>query len=331
MQDKLTDIWSSLSSVLNGNPTEEEKHQVDHWIAEDKKNRKLFDRLKDAGYTELVENKAQEAKDRVYVKTQMKISRLALQTKLRLWKYMAAASIVLLFISIGFNFFKMDFSDPVWIESKSPAGGLTNLTLSDGTSVALNAGSSLSYPLTFGKEARTVKLNGEAYFEVVENPDSPLIVETNQIKIKVLGTRFNVKCYEDEKRLSTTLLEGSVDVELNNFSVKGKRSIVLEPGQQITLDKITNQVDISRVDADLYVVWKDGQCFFENERFIDIAKILERQFGVVIHIASPELENQIYSGFFSKKEGIQQILNTFRKNRNFDYRWNDTGIEIYER
>lgn len=331
MIHKETDIWLSLSSVLNGNPSEEEINQVDRWIAEDKKNKILFDRLKDSGYAAFIEKKAQEAKDRMYVKTQMKIRQLALRTKLRLWKYVAAASIVLLLIMSGINFLKTETFVPVWVESKTPAGGLTNLTLSDGTIVALNANSTLSYPLTFQKDVRAVKLEGEAYFEVTENPAHPFVVETNGMKIKVLGTRFNVRNYEDDNRLSATLLDGSVNVELLGNLSTGNKAVILEPGQQISADKITNLMEISEVNTDLYVSWKDGQCYFDNERFADIVKILERQFGVIITITSPDLENQLYSGFFTKKKGILQILNSFKKNRNFDYRWNDEGIEIYEK
>lgn len=324
------DIWHYLSSVLNGNSAEEDMQYVRRWIEEDEKNKALFSRLNDTKYNLFIEEKQTQSKEYIFIKTQAKIKEAYLRSKLYTWRSVAAASVILLLAATSYLLFYTPADRPIMVESKSPAGGIVNLTLDDGTVVALNASSTIGYPLHFDKKNRSVNLDGEAYFKVAKDQERPFIVETKNLKIKVLGTHFNLKSYNDDEKEITTLEEGSVNVEIKNADRHNSQSVVLTPGQQIILNKATGETKIYKVDAGLYASWKDGQCFFENEKFIDIAKILERQFGVTIKITSPNLENQLYSGFFGKKDGVLQILNYFKKYRNFNYKQNDSGIEIYE-
>lgn len=332
MKNNKTDIWVAISSFLNESATEEEKRVVDAWLQESEKNKRFLAKLKERLSHEMAAAQAIEAKEKVFYQTQMKIQRLLLKKRLRLWQSVAAASVALLLVFSGLRFMEQRTENalPIYVESKSPAGSVTQLTLSDGTIVELNACSSISYPLQFTGNDRTVKLNGEAYFEVAENKKKPFIVETNDVKVRVLGTHFNVKSYNEDAKIITTLMEGSVRVGFNHPDFMGK-SVVLFPDQQIILDKNTHETNILKVKSELYASWKDGQCFFENEKLADIAKILERQFGVMITVTSTNIEKQLYSGFFSKREGLLQILNSFKKYRNFDYKQTDDGIEIFEK
>jgi len=325
--DNKANIWSYISSVLEGNQTEEEQQQVECWIRESKRNEKFFNKLKKKPFNPDIEEEASNASERIYLKTQNKIREVLLKRKLRIWQYIAAAAISLLFIICGLDYWKAESYDPVYMESKSPLGSTTRLALSDGTIVELNAGSAIGYPTHFKGQNRTVSLTGEAYFEVAKDLKHPFIVETNQMKIQVLGTHFNVKSYEEDDKLTTTLLEGSICVNIESVG----KPILLKPNQQIIYDKNTHKVEVLEVTANLYTAWKNGECYFEEEKLADIAKILERQFGIRIFVSSDKLKNQLFSGFFTKQEGLFHILNSFKRNRNLDYRQNDTGIEIYER
>jgi ferric-dicitrate binding protein FerR (iron transport regulator) len=329
--ERKTDIWYSISSVLEGDYTAEEKRSVDNWLLEDEKNQTFFNKLKETPFSEDIEQSAGMAQERVYLQTQEKISKVLLRRKLRFWQYVAAASIILLFVISGLSVWKTESLTLLSLESRSPAGSTTRLILSDGTSVELNAGSSLAYPSSFQGGNRTVSLTGEAYFEVAKDAKRPFIVETDGMKVEVLGTHFNVKSYADDDKLIATLMEGSIRVEPYFPDHSSGKPIILKPNEQMVFDKITKEIKVSGVNADLYASWKNGECFFENEKFIDIAKNLGRQYGVRVSVVSPNLENQLYSGFFSKQEGLFHILNSFRRNRNFEYRQTDTGIEIYER
>lgn len=311
---KRNDIWSSVSSVL-----EEEN-------IEDEKSIAFFNKLKDTSLSKDLECEAADSKEYIYLKMQEKIGKVLLRRKLRLWKYTAVASIALLFVISGLYIFKTESVAPVYAESSTPAGVNTCLTLGDGTVVTLNSGSTLSYPLSFQGDCRSVLLAGEAYFEVAEDKKHPFVVEAGNLKIRVHGTHFNVKSYEEDETQAVTLMEGLVSV-----GIAAEKPVFLKPDQQILIDKVTNEISISDVYADLYASWKDNECFFENEKLSDIVKILERQFGVAISVISPALKNQRFSGYFTKEEGIFHILNSFKKNRNMSYRHTEGGIEIYER
>ncbi|HTG55228.1 MAG TPA: FecR family protein, partial [Niabella sp.] len=113
-------------------------------------------------------------------------------------------------------------------------GSKSNLVLPDGTRVLLNSDTRLSYNQSFGKQAREVMLEGEAYFEVVKDAQHPFIVHTNAMDIKVLGTVFNVRAYNNEKNTQTTLLEGSVEVILNKRNERNL--VVLKPREKIVVN-----------------------------------------------------------------------------------------------
>lgn len=329
---KNSDIWSLISSLWNNNITQEGEQQLKEWLDKDEKHRSFFKRLSESAYSDEIEKSAQEAKERVYLQAQTKIHQIAFNRKIRLWKYTAVASIALLIVAGTFSLFKTAPADlPVLAETRSLVGTTTKLTLDDGSTVELNASSSLTYPLKFQQKSRNVTLNGEAYFEIAKDAKRPFIVEVNNMNIEVLGTQFNVRSYDDDQKAITTLVEGSVRINFNHPDFTLSTPVVLKPNQQVIFDKTTNNIEIKQVKADLYASWKEGQCFFENEQLSDILKVLERQFGITITLSSPQLGNQTFSGFFSQQEGIIQILDSFKKNRNIDYRKTKSGIEIYER
>lgn len=328
---KIFNIRSAISSVLKKNQTDKERENADHRIEENDENSLFFNRLDGVRYNNFIEEKALADKERVYAKTEAKIKEAKLKLTLHIWRHIAAASVALLLIIGGLHIFDTEPSALTMVESHCLTGSITKLVLSDGSTVTLNANSTISYPQLFETGDRIVKLNGEAYFEIRKDAKRPFVVETQNMRIKVLGTHFNVKSYENEDKVMTTLLEGSVSVEVNEHDASTKKAVLLVPGQQLTLDKTAKTTKIAEVNSELYTLWLKGQCFFENERFIDIIKMLERRFGVNIRIISPNLENQLYSGFFGEKDNVTHILNSFKKYRDFDYIKNDTGIEIYEK
>lgn len=100
-----------------------------------------------------------------------------------------------------------------------PYGSKTQLTLQDGSKVWLNAGSKMQYDFDMQKKLRILKLSGEAYLEVAKNEDYPFIVDAGEIKVKVLGTRFNVKAYRDNAEIRVALLQGSVEMKTGDNSI----------------------------------------------------------------------------------------------------------------
>ncbi len=152
---------------------------------------------------------------------------------------------------------------------------LQKILLSDGSFVWLNAGSSITFPISFIGKERKVSINGEAYFEVSKNKLKPFYVTHNDLIVKVLGTHFNVNAYSEENTVKVTLLEGSVHV------YKGLEKQILTPGQQVAIKAkkfdLSNDVDLKKVTA-----WKDEQFYFNGDDIATIMKEVEKVYNVKV-------------------------------------------------
>ena len=149
----------------------------------------------------------------------------------------------------------------------NPTGSnIIQATLSDGTTVWLNAGSTITYPVVFKNEQRTVKVNGEAYFDVARDASKPFVVSKGSMQVRVLGTRFNVNAYDEEPAIRVTLLDGAVAVK-NQEEEK-----LLRPGEQaIVSSKINVQ---QQTDLEAVMAWRNGKFLFEEAADI---KVIMRQ------------------------------------------------------
>lgn len=210
-----------------------------------------------------------------------------------------------------------------------PFGSKSQISLPDGSRVTLNSGSSLRYHLSENDGLRNVILKGEAYFEIFKDEKHPFIVCANQINIRVIGTRFNVKAYEKENKIETTLLEGSVGI-YNSKTINNQKITILKPNQQATFYPVTGNLTVKEVRANHMVVWKDGKFFFENESFESIARSLERNYNIKIVIASKKLREQQFFGIFTQKRTIYQLLDIMRIGSDFTYTTRNDTIYIHQ-
>ncbi|NIJ46523.1 hypothetical protein FHR24_003011 [Wenyingzhuangia heitensis] len=214
----------------------------------------------------------------------------------------------------AFDFKKnVETTELVFNEITIPNGRTFKMTLSDGTFVHLNAGSILKFPVNFVKnKPREVFLSGEAYFEVTKNKKHPFIVNTKQIGIKVLGTHFNVNSYE-EACPQTVLAEGSIAV-YHQQNKKQKQLIV--PGQKAFF--YNNKMNVKEVNVERSLSWREGRLLFNNNKFINIIKKIERKYNVTIQNKYTELNKLRFKGNF-KDETVIDLLNTFKESAGFDY------------
>lgn len=190
----------------------------------------------------------------------------------------------------------------------APPGAKTQVVLPDGSLVWLNSGSSLSCPVTFNSEIRRVELNGEGYFDVVKDK-APMLVSAGHIRVKVYGTKFNVKAYADEGIVETTLIEGKVSV----ITEESRNEYALDPGYIASYSVADEDLKVLKVDKpDAFTGWKDGKLLFNNEPFADILKKMERWYNVDIVLADQSLGRySLYATFFD--ENIEQVLDIFSK------------------
>jgi transmembrane sensor len=190
----------------------------------------------------------------------------------------------------------------------TPNGGEWQIRLPDGSTVWLNAASSIQYPLNIGTaKQRVVKLDGEAYFEVAKNKEHPFIVETDNQSVEVLGTHFNINSYHDEIVTKTTLLEGSVRVSHSSTN----QSEILKPGEQSIVSILG--IDVKGVDLDEAVAWKNGYFMFNNEKQESILRKVARWYNVEIEYADPAAKEVMYYGTVSRFEKISKVLTKFEQ------------------
>lgn len=192
-----------------------------------------------------------------------------------------------------------------------PAGQRARITLPDGSTVWLNAGSTLLYPSAFGKE-RNVRLTGEAYFDVAKNPDKPFIVSTDSINIMALGTQFNVHSYAKAGYVNTTLIEGSVKVYKPGEKAGGT---LLYPNQQAIYKNGKFRLETA-IDTDK-LLWKEGLYTFREESLDTIIKDLELYYDVKIIVNNPKILRYKYTGKFRQRDGVMEILRIIQKIHGF--------------
>lgn len=197
-------------------------------------------------------------------------------------------------------------------ESKSDAtntlytanGQQYKIILQDGTAVWLNAGSSITYPVTFKNvRERVVQLSGEAYFEVRRQVDVPFRVLTKKDEIRVLGTHFNVRSYPDQSIRQTTLLEGQVAV---SERAKPDKKYLMKPGQQWT--NHAGQTSLQEVDAEEAIAWKEGLFYFNDQNLESIMQDIAKWYDVRIVFRDESLKTITYSGTLSKYTKVSQVL-----------------------
>ena len=187
-----------------------------------------------------------------------------------------------------------------------PAGGEYNLVLADGTKIWLNAESSLAFPVEFVGNKRQVTLKGEAYFEVARNEHLPFVVSTVAgLEICVLGTQFNVEAYDDRESVKTTLVEGSVDVQVGGEKVR------LTPRKQLQYHKNTTEVEVREVNVREIIAWKNGWFVFDNATLGEIVKTLKRWYNIEVEFVHPDLEHLHFTGDLSRYDSFDAVIRMF--------------------
>ena len=204
----------------------------------------------------------------------------------------------------------------------APNGEKAIITLADGSRVWINSGSSLTYGNDFNRHERMVSLDGEAYFEVAKDPQRPFIVHTREMEVQALGTTFNVSAYSDENYSSAVLAEGKIKV-----NVRGQEEMLTENDRAI-VDKANHSLSTDRVYASDFIQWKDGNLYFENSSFDEIANTLSRVFNVEIRFASEKLRSIRFTGTLGNSS-IRNALDILSLTSAMHYEMNGTAIELY--
>ena len=196
------------------------------------------------------------------------------------------------------------YSEVVFMHKFTAYGERSMIILPDSSKVWLNGGSSLIYPSRFVSAERNVCLTGEAYFEVKKDKSRPFTVDVNQMKLKVLGTTFNVFSYPDNPQIVATLETGKVQITVANK----KKPYILEPNEQLVLDSKTGDVELHNVNAPDFSVWRVPSLYFEETKLIYAFQQIERTYNVKIHVQNSHYNNQTIRAHFNSDETIEGIM-----------------------
>ena len=209
---------------------------------------------------------------------------------------------------------------------ETPKGGMWQVKLPDGSSVWLNAASSLTYPISFNDgQKRIVELKGEAYFEVAKDDLHPFVVKTTRQEVEVLGTHFNINAYADENTVKTTLLEGSVRVKANQQNLEAE---TLKPGQQTVLS--ADAFSVKNVDVEEAIAWKNGYFMFGNEKQESIMRKIARWYNVRVEYADAAAKEVTYYGSISRFENVSKVLRKFEQTGEVKFEVEKDKIIVYK-
>lgn len=207
-----------------------------------------------------------------------------------------------------------------------PRGGQFSLNLEDGTKVLLNSDSKIKYPIKFikGKKREVELLYGEAFFDVSSsqnNNGSEFIVSTKTQKINVIGTKFNIKAYNEDEIITTTLVEGKVRVH------NGENQILLSPNQQSKVYSKSTNIDVSNVDVLQQISWINGLFSFNDTSLESIMQTLSRWYDLKFIFKSANQKKFLFSGVLERTKSIEDILFIIEKTSSL----NEINFEIIDK
>ena len=241
-----------------------------------------------------------------------------------------AAAVLLMVVSVGYlsykggqNEIQASFGD---IVIATPQGSRTQLSLPDGSKVWLNAGSSISYSQGFGYIDRLVNLVGEGYFEVAHNEKLPLSVVSENVRVKVLGTKFNFRDYPTDAEAIISLTEGSIAMSCNKNPDEDQ---LLKPGQRATVDKRSGKILVEGCEATNSMKWTNGRLLFDGEPLPSIVKTLERSYNVKITIKDKNLMKlRFYGDFIRQDQTLVEVLDALASTGKLSYERNGKNVII---
>jgi transmembrane sensor len=204
----------------------------------------------------------------------------------------------------------------------NPRGQKTKISLEDGSQVYLNSESRITYPKNF-KTNRIIKLEGEAFFEVAEDPNHPFQVEANGVVTTALGTSFNVSSFFKDQHVAVTLLTGKV-----KLTIPGKDNFIdLIPGEETRISAENPVMEKYQVNAEDRILWTLGVLKFDEASFQDMVEVLERWYGVTFSVTG-EPNTLKASGVFDPQESLRNVLQVMSQTLDFGYEIEEQSITI---
>ncbi len=326
--DKNTDATEMLRLYLRDRYALETEEKVQQWLAKNPVMEEMEQASKEYWDSISLGKDATTFESLKRVNTKIGIQLQKTKTvRLKVLSRVAAIFILLVGIS-GVWFFLQHNNRPAMIEISAAYGETKQVKLPDQTEVWLNAGSSLKYPAEFSQKVRSVHLTGEAFFSVTKNQSKPFVVETKNLAVRVLGTKFNLKAYPDEYQIVATLQEGKIEIQ----TVKNQKQQMV-PNEQLVYNSETSTLNVGKINPEDIPDWKSGNLIFSEATLVEILQTLERRFNISFDTdKSIDLSTERYTIKFEREETPVQILQVLADMAgNFSYSMKSGQITLKKR
>ncbi|MBT1704555.1 FecR family protein [Chryseosolibacter indicus] len=323
-----------ISGFLEKQLSDAELDELKSWLMQDASHKEYFDKVNENYQTtKILDQFNSEKIDNAWLKLSEKINgeknRHFKQRTISQYYYnflrVAASVSILVLTSLLlwklYNSVVTPTSDLIVVENSQTRN--THIVLPDGSLVWLNGSSTIEYNSDFGKTNRQVKLNGEAFFDVKKKDNQNFIVRTNNISVRVKGTRFNVSAYKGQE-VKTTLEEGKVELSLYDDKV-----YPMVPGEQIIVNDKENRVVLQKVDPADYTAWKEEKLLFDNTPLADIILKLENRYKVDI-VVDAQVASRERLTMTIHQETIDEIMEMIQLSSRLNWKKTNNQILIYE-
>ncbi len=328
--NKITD-WPLLARYLSGECSQEERERIEKWIASDPENQRLTELMKITWKTPESRQQTSDVKklwaevaEKAGIDVKARHQKIhetprAVQkniTKLfnfqkRSHQMLRYAAVLLVVSSLAY-FFTKEINYLPWLEQVAELKTITiangdrqKVVLSDGSTITLDAGSSLKYPESFEGDTREVFLNGEGFFEVKSNPQKPFIIHANNANVQVLGTKFNIRAWNEFKKVQVSVAEGKVSLNAENG--KSENAVILTRGFSSILIESGVPSEPQQDDIEKYLGWMHNEVVFENTPLSEILFQLERWHDLQFILEDSSIASERLTVHI-KEQSIKDIL-----------------------
>lgn len=331
---KRDNIYVIISRHLANSQDKEDELNLQKWVSASEENRKVYEGLKGHWQAptqmKIAQYKTNELKSRLWEETLSQEADLkkSKQTKRYVLVMKIAASLVLIagLVVTGIRYFSQSDHTalPVMVVKSNINGVKTKIHLKDGTVVQLNSDSQIAYARAFSDTARTIWLEGEAFFNVAKSK-KPFYVICDNLKVKALGTSFNVYGHTVGDQMTVSLSTGKVSV--TNMEAPATQKVYLDPGQQVTYLKEKKTFVVEAFDPVMASGWKDGVLSFNQAELKEIIQKLSRWYGVSIQLDNRPSSVLTYTGSF-ERQSLHSVLTSMGYVNGFQFEIENKNVKL---
>ncbi len=297
-----SDIAFLLHKYIENQCSEDELHTLLHWLKSpdskdefDLTGQSVWNHLnKKVGYPEgermiILDKEVSHLLQRIRQEKTVK-SRTVSINPLK-WLSRIAAVILLFFIvGAGYYFIRSGQENVIsYKEITVSRGEIKEYTLDDGTSIVLNSGSKLTIPSDYNKDHREIEMTGEAFFDVTPDPEKPFIIKNGETRVKVLGTSFNLKSYEEDNFLELTVSTGKVLIDVPDMDIR----LRVNPLEHLSVEKQAGTLTKLKLDENYYAEWINGTLYFDKTPIGEVIKSINRKYNKTVILSDPDYDNLI--------------------------------------